>query len=741
MGERAAATVLCAVLLGSCGDDAVEREREAALNREGHLRMVALLESVAARSGLENSYLGERALRQALAVLDGLPADARPGLRAHQLFMVGAWELRAGRFEEALAHLEAAEEALEDVAAAERPPSAEQLDYVLAVCHLRIGETANCVDRHTPRSCILPLVGDAIHVDQLPSRRAIPYLERVLAEREEGDPLRLGARWLLNVAYMTLGEHPGAVPAEHLIPQALFAGETEFPRFTDIAGELGLDTFDLCGSVVIEDFDGDGLLDLIHSTWDPHHPLHFQHNEGDGSFTEREAFGGITGGLNMVHADYDNDGDVDVLVLRGAWLIGDSGRIPNSLLANDGRGNFTDVTFRSGLGEAHYPSQTAAWADYDNDGDLDLFVGSEAVPSRPFPCQLFRNEGDGTFVDVAAQAGVQNGGYTKGVTWGDYDGDRFPDLYVSNLGGENRLYHNEGDGTFTDVAPNLGMDLPRASFPVWFWDYDNDGALDLYVTSYVENTALGRLAPVVASYLGVPHDAELPRLFRGDGAGGFEDVADEQGLAGMSLPMGSNFGDLDNDGYLDFYLGTGYPFFDGLTPNVMYHNRRGEGFVDVSVAGGFSHVQKGHGVAFADLDNDGDQDVFEQMGGAFRGDDFGNLLFENPGFGNHWIKVELEGMRSNRSAIGARLRVMITEDGESRSIYRHVNGGGSFGGNPLTQHIGIGSAERIQVLEVYWPTSDTTQRFEGLAPDRRLRIVEGEAAFEVVDEARFEFAR
>jgi hypothetical protein len=152
-------------------------------------------------------------------------------------------------------------------------------------------------------------------------------------------------------------------------------------------------------------------------------------------------------------------------------------------------------------------------------------------------------------------------------------------------------------------------------------------------------------------------------------------------------------------------------------------------------------VQKGHGVAFADLDNDGDQDVFEQMGGAFRGDDFGNLLFENPGFGQHWIEVELVGVRSNRSAIGARLRVEVVEEGRTRSIFRHVNGGGSFGGNPLTQHIGIGTAERVEVLEVTWPTSDTTQRFEGLAPDRHLRIVEGADSLDVIDEIRFEFAR
>ena len=156
--------------------------------------------------------------------------------------------------------------------------------------------------------------------------------------------------------------------------------------------------------------------------------------------------------------------------------------------------------------------------------------------------------------------------------------------------------------------------------------------------------------------------------------------------------MAGNFGDLDNDGYLDFYLGTGYPDYEALMPNVMYRNRRGTGFADVTSAGGFGHLQKGHGIAFADLDNDGDQDVFEQMGGFLPGDKYFNVAFENPGFGNHWIGVELVGVRSNRSAIGARIRAEVVENGRRRSIYKHVNSGGSFGANPLRQTIGLGEA-------------------------------------------------
>ncbi len=151
------------------------------------------------------------------------------------------------------------------------------------------------------------------------------------------------------------------------------------------------------------------------------------------------------------------------------------------------------------------------------------------------------------------------------------------------------------------------------------------------------------------------------------------------------------------------------------------------------MAGGFAHLQKGHAVAFADLDNDGDADVFEQMGGAFYGDEYRDLLFENPGFGNHWISIKLVGQTSNRAAIGARIHLRITENGASRSIYRFINSGGSFGCNPLRQTIGIGSAKRIDALEIYWPVTDRTQVFENVSPDRFIQIVEDRDALEAVN--------
>jgi hypothetical protein len=444
----------------------------------------------------------------------------------------------------------------------------------------------------------------------------------------------------------------------------------------------------------------------------------------DGTFADRSKEAGLTGifgSLNLDHADFDNDGDLDVVALRGGWMR-EGGRHPKSLLRNDGNGRFTDVTFAAGLGQVYYPSQTVAVADYDNDGDLDLFFGNEVEEKDPYPSELFRNNGDGTFTDVAEAAGVRNFRFAKGASWGDYDEDRWPDLYVSNFDGDNRLYRNRGDGTFEDVAPKLGLTKPYRSFPCWFWDFDNDGNLDLWVSSYWPHVMY-----TAATFLKTPSPAELACLYRGDGKGGFVDVAPAQNLRRVDMPMGCNFGDLDNDGWLDFYLGTGAPTYEGIVPNRLYRNRGGIGFSDVTTAAGMGHLQKGHGVAFVDLDEDGDQDVFEEMGGAFPGDAFGNTLYENPGFGHRWIKLRLTGTKSNRSAIGARIRVEIVEGGKRRSIHRTVNTGGSFGSNPLRQEIGIGKAERVELVEVYWPTSDTTQRFENLAPGRMYEIVEGDA--------------
>ena len=714
--------------------------------------MLALLQQIAVDSPDTHPYIGNWRARQLREELRALPATDPGPNRWRVMVQLSGEELRLGNEAEAIRLLTDALELIPRTE--ENRPGIDFNNYRLGVAWLRLAETQNCALHPNAEACILPLRGRGIHRLQAPSRRAIAAFTEVLrstqgaaagglsgeasARNWEADapaPGRgnaaqqyLSALWLLNIAYMTVGGYPDEVPAPYRLPPETFQSTETMPRFANIAPALGLDTFDMCGGAVADDFDNDGYLDIVVSTWDTRGQIRYFRNNRDGTFTERTAEAGLLGlfgGLNLVQADYDNDGDVDLLVLRGAWLRA-AGRHPNSLLQNDGTGTFTDVTFDAGLGEVHYPSPTAAWGDYDNDGDLDLYVGNESSRALVAPSQLFRNNGDGTFTDVAETAAVMNFRYAKAAVWGDYDGDGLQDLYVSNYRGNNRLYRNTGRGFFIDEAQRLGVAGPTGSFPAWFWDVDNDGFLDLYVSAYtagIEHLAAGALGRSAAT--------ETSRLYRGTNRGRFLEVSGRYGLTEPTAAMGSNFGDLDNDGYPDFYLGTGYPPYHSVMPNVMYRNRNGRGFSDVTYAGGFGHLQKGHGVVFADLDNDGDQDVFQQMGGAFPGDRFGNALYENPGFGNHWITIALEGVRSNRSAIGARIRAVVVDEqsGRRRSIYRHVNSGGSFGGNPLRQTLGLGRTSRIERLEIHWPATGSTQAFADVPADRAIHIVEGEPSY------------
>jgi len=230
---------------------------------------------------------------------------------------------------------------------------------------------------------------------------------------------------------------------------------------------------------------------------------------------------------------------------------------------------------------------------------------------------------------------------------------------------------------------------------------------------------------VVRNFLGLPAQAESMKLYRNTGAG-FEDVTRAVGLDRVVPTMGANFGDLDNDGFLDFYLGTGAPSYAALMPNVMFRNRAGHSFADVTTATGTGHLQKGHGVAFADLDGDGNQDVYANIGGFVPGDAYQKVVFRNPGHpGNHWVRLRLVGVKSNRAAIGAQIRLtLVGEDGREALRYREVSSGGSFGASPLAQHIGLGRARRIKSVEVYWPASRTRQVLTDVPLDRVIEVRE-----------------
>jgi len=665
----------------------------------------------------KNQYVGFGQLdelRQSLARQD-LPDQARVSLGSRYAMEL----LRCGMVEDAVAQIISTRQLTESLnAPAQVMLPVLQLEGII---HLRQAEVENCIRLHDAECCILPLQGGGQHTVQGPAVRALAAFEACLAI----DPRQLDVRWLFNLSAMALGRYPDAIPEPVRIPPTVFASDEDFPRFPDVAGDADVDTFNHCGGVAVEDFDGDGLLDIVTSTFDLAGPMHAYRGLGGLRFEDnsrRSLLDDQLGGLNCIAVDYDNDGDPDVLVLRGAWLF-DDGRIRNSLLRND-EGRFTDVTSDVGLAFPTAPTQAACWGDFDDDGRLDLYIGNESRLDRgetSFPSQLFVADADGRFSDRAPELGVTNDRYAKGVAAGDYDNDGDLDLYVSNVG-ENRLYRNDDGAGFTDVSAELGVQDPDGrSFACWFFDVQNDGWLDLFVGAFD-----AQLADVAADALGLPHGASAPRLYRNDG-GQFTDVATDMGLDHAWLPMGANFGDLDHDGFLDIYLATGDPGYQTLTPNVMLRNDGGARFLDVTTAGGFGHVQKGHGVAFADLDEDGDQDIYNQLGGFYPGDAYRNALFENPGNDHHVLYVRLEGSTSNRPGYGARVRVVVEDaDGARREIHRAMGSVSSFGGSPARLEIGLGDAVALISLQVRWPTSGLEQTFTDVEWDQLILVREGD---------------
>jgi FG-GAP-like repeat/ASPIC and UnbV len=612
----------------------------------------------------------------------------------------------------------------------DRPAARRLVMQMMAIAWLRIGERTNCINNHTVESCVFPIRGSGIQSNKTGSSQAIELYEELLKE----DSTDLESRWLLNIAYMTIGEYPSRVPATWLLKG--LGGDTagSIKPFMEMAGGTGLDVNNMAGGSLIEDMDNDGNLDVVTSSWGLEDGMHYSRNNGDGTFTDLSARSGlkdITGGLNIMQTDFNNDGLKDIFVLRGAWK-GKYGREPVSLLRNNGDGTFTDVTKESGLLSLH-PTQTAVWADFNNDGWLDVFVGPESSGDEIFPCELYLNNHDGTFTESALQAGCQVIDFVKGVTAGDYNNDGWADIFISTMTGEKRLLKNDGirNGCvhFTDVAAEAGLKANHSpSFATWFWDYDNDGWPDILVCDYEFNKSLADYAAAEALHKPLGR-AGRTILYRNNHDGTFTDVSDSVGLTPIVFAMGANFGDIDNDGYPDMYFGTGNPQYRSVIPNKLFRNIGGKRFEDVTGSSRMGNLQKGHGVSFADIDNDGDEDIYIKMGGAYPGDAYQSMLYVNPGQnGNHWISLDLEGVRCNRAAIGARIKLSFLDNGERRTVYKDVNSGGSFGANPLRQHIGVGMAGVIDSLEIKWPGTGLVQVFRNIHVNEFLRLREGDAA-------------
>jgi len=671
--------------------------------------------------------------------------------RAHTHRLSAAIErTRAGDTEAAIETLESL---LRELTERNKPYEADlrrQTRRYLALAYLRLGEQENCIHYHAHASCILPIAASAVHQRRRGSEGAVDHYRQLLLE----DPGDFESRYLLNLAYMTLGQYPELAPDEYLIRHPLFeSSASKWVR--DVAMEKRLAATGLAGGVIAEDFNGDGWPDLVFSSWNMQTGLQFFQNERGISWTDRSVASGlsaINGGLNLMQTDYNNDGRPDIFVLRGGWL-GQYGSIPNSLLRNDGPDadgqiTFTDVTEATGLLTAH-PTQTAVWADFNNDGRLDVFIGNEsAVTGQVHPSQLYLNHRDDAFTEVAAEAGVAlvdaPGGrqyIIKGVAAADYDRDGWVDLYVSTRNEQNFLFHNrglssEGIPLFEEVTAAAGLDGMHKTFTCWFWDYDNDGWEDILAAGFhTPEFYAGRSIAhdFCRELLGLEHDAQTGLLFRNQGDGTFRDVTAETRLDKILYMMGGNFGDFDNDGWLDFYCGNGDPDLRAVIPNRMFRFD-GRVFQEITAAG-FGHIQKGHGTAFADFDGDGDQDIYMVVGGFYQGDVYQNVLLENQyNASNNFIAIRLEGTHSNALSVGSRLRLSFREKEETRSVYRTIVSGGSFGASSFTQHIGVGKATTVDTLEITWAGSGTRQVLTGLAVNRLHTIRESSAPFQQLTE-------
>jgi hypothetical protein len=649
-------------------------------------------------------------------------------------FMLAIQQVNAARPDKALNTFAEMERLIAETGGQLDERTRSELRLRKAVAFFRLGEQENCLATHNADSCVFPLKPKAYHLLPRGSRGAISLFNAHLAEF----PNDFSTRWLLNLAHMTLGEYPAKVNPQYLIPPEKFASDYDMPRFLDVSDGLGIDVNDLAGGTIADDFDNDGFYDLVISAWDLTGNIRFFRNNGDGTFKDRTSEAGLVGmvgSLNIVQTDYNNDGFLDIWAMRGAWL-GKAGRIPSSLLRNNGDGTFTDVTEEAGLMRGH-PTQACRWFDYDGDGWLDLFIGNESLdPKDPDWCELFHNNGNGTFTECAHICGIRVADFVKGVACGDYDNDGRPDLYLSVRGGKNILLHNDGPVAleaplapvwhFSDVTSRSGpIAEPMLSFGTFFFDYDNDGWEDLVAFGYYMPNGVGDVA---AEYMGLPNQGSRTKLYHNNRDGTFSDVSKQAHLDRILHTMGHNYGDLDNDGWLDFYCGTGDPDFRTLIPNRMFRNAGGKFFQDVTTATGTGHIQKGHGISFADFDDDGDQDVYSALGGAYAGDFARNALFLNPvGSTNRWLKLKLVGGKANRPAVGARLKVSIQTPSGLRELHRVVSSGGNFGSNPFRQEIGLGDATSIASVEIKWPGSGTVQTLTHLELNHSYEVREGDS--------------
>ena len=534
----------------------------------------------------------------------------------------------------------------------------------------------------------------------------------------KADPGNERARAALWLASRSLGGYPKNVPSAYRMK--LKAGyELARVQFEDIAARIGMDKICAGRGTAVFDYNNDGLLDIVVSA--AHAGCTLYRNNGDGTFTDVSVKSGLDKCINafvIIAGDYDNDGFPDLFVTRQGFYYGDCG-----LYHNNGDGTFTNVTAQAGV-QSWGPAYTASWVDYDCDGRLDLFIGYNlgGMFDRRIQNRLFHNNGDGTFTDITEQAGLQSVFTTIGSCWGDYNNDGYPDLFLSSGLGRPQLFRNNGDGTFTDVSLQAGITDFVVGTTCLFADYNNDGLLDIVQYSwsdhedaiYTMKTGRG------------PADGSPLVVYHNNGDGTFTAKTREIGLNGCWGTMSGNFGDVNNDGYIDLLLGNGSPRMERLEPFILLENDCGT-FHNTTFSAGLPFSGKSHGTNCADLFGDGRMSIIIAAGGGYPGDLLSTAVHcprELPG---NYLNVRLAGTRSNRDGNGS--RITLLRGGEKQ--IREVTHGSSFGCLPLEQHFGLGKATQIDALEIRWP-SGLVQRVVNPPVNQTIRVIEGKAEWEYV---------
>ncbi|MBX2798195.1 MAG: VCBS repeat-containing protein [Myxococcales bacterium] len=615
----------------------------------------------------------------------------------------------------------------------------------LGLATMRRAEQHNCLDamlgEHAGHQghdshqgmCALPLT--IFHRDRADTLRAAEAFE-TLARVYGPDP---HYRWLANFTHMPADGFPHDVSPDVVLSpdtpffDAFYGKHAQRVRqisdlvLVDRAAELEVDYARSAGGpdsgkgVAVEDFNADGCLDIV--TGGFHDRMsYFQSvcdQPGTLAFDDRSVPSGLSavqGTHILTAADYDDDGDIDLFVSRPFG----SPRGDAVLLQNNGHAVFTDVTADVGLdmtSDGRYQfAWGSAWGDIDADGDLDLFVANYHFGS-PFhkdsrlhmltslrdnvPSALYRNDG-GRFVDITEASGVgafTTGHNLHGAAFGDYDQDGQVDLAITRMFLPGVvILHNEGEGRFAE-AP-LADRSTSMGFMAAFVDVDHDGQLDLFNSAY--GTSLGTLSQAV--FQGDQGNFANGSKIWKQGLDGW--TVDEQ-YFGTDVPltvMGVNFGDLDHDGHLDWYLGTGgaEPWY--VVPNLMYRGNATDGLDDISAFGGVATVQKGHGIIYADFDRDGDQDIYSSLGGAWPGDAWPNQLFVNDSPpGGRWVRIALHGCASNRFGLNSLIVVHASHANGSVGMRTyHMDNKTGFGSAPYLADIGLGDAVGVATVEVRW---------------------------------------